>query len=243
MASTTQTSQQQFSKCSSARLYLILPAKTTNISISCDYLMGSAASTKRALSEYDDLMRLFEYEVHDTPTDNDLTTITTIWTMILNDKLPSYLQNKESLKVNSCLDWFYNIFSDINVDLYEYFADGAKMNKKMLQKMIQDGLDCYTSATYADRRRKFSRLAIFAHHKYKMRSFQYPLLGNVIMKSLSKCLGEKMYQQCHEAFARLFSSILHELLPPLLICEKRSITKLNDRFHFQEDRMISLLSE
>ena len=138
------------------------------------------------------------------------------------------------------MEWFFDTFFEINMFLYDCLSDGAKLNQDLLKHLVQSALDCFTEIEYQDRHRHFTRLAI-GHYEMNMKAFQVPLLANVMMKAFDKCLDKEMYNQLKDSLARILSSMMRGVLPPLLFCEKRGAESLMK--DFKHDDVSTLFSE
>jgi hemoglobin-like flavoprotein len=162
-----------------------------------------------------------------TVSNDDLQKAKEAWQLIVDDKSPKYLELKENglLESTSCLSWFYDSFyrisDSIDTESKEIYRDNLKVQIKALVGMVTMSLNLFKDVTKME---KTLGSVAKGHNKKGVVSYQYPLVGEILLKTFAECLGEAWDEQTSLAWTKIVSITMLCIVPLALKVEKEMNT-------------------
>eukprot|EP01035_Chromulina_nebulosa_P017017 gene17017-22523_t len=196
--------------------------------------MGAAASTNShspvgtIQQQSEELLKLFIYYKPNSVVDNeDLEIAKETWKIVIEDRSLQYIKLKSSeppLEASSCLSWFYDVFYEFSGQMdtgsQQLYKDNLKIQIRALIAMISSTLSMFTGLDLTKVNTSLTKLAT-GHYKRGVRSYQYAIVGVILLKTFEFCLGDSWNEKCHLAWAKMFSVMLEILLPAALKVEEK----------------------
>jgi len=150
------------------------------------------------------------------------------WKMVTDDLSPHFLslksQNDESIP-SSCLTWFYDSFYrilhefDHETDSKALYSDSMRVQVRALVAMISTALSIFKNNSL-DKITKSLKELSKKHYQRGVRAYQFPIFGEVLMRTFAFCLGEAWTETAKEGWSKIFSVILRIVVPTSLKIEK-----------------------
>ena len=148
------------------------------------------------------------------------------WEMIVEDSSPEFnrLQSRpEGFEYKTCKLWFYDQFTVLSAESgrvpSRLYNATPKIKERAISGMINVLLSIYIDKTAEERHHCLRELAIVHANQRGVRCYQYPLVGEMYMKTLQSCLGSGYTEDVENAWQRIFSVTLEVLLPFALEAE------------------------
>lgn len=193
--------------------------------------MGAAATTNRGQKkgfdeQVQETFKLFTfYDPNATVTAEDVADAQMFWDLVVNDKTPEFLRVKEdpSFEKYSCLSWFYDVFYDVSAEMdseaMKLYRDNLRVQISALVSMITMSLQTFKAENIQEKvTATMSKLAV-GHNKRGVRSYQYAIVGVVLIKTFQKCMGPEHACRVTEVWAKMFSMMLKVLIPAAIKVE------------------------
>lgn len=216
--------------------------------------MGAGASslpTAASIEEQTlDILKIFTlYRPDATVTQEDYDIAFQSWEFITNDKSPEYLRKKQAnppLEAASCLSWFYDCFyefsSEMDPEPQQLYKDNLRVQVRALVAMIQSSLSMFKGLDLSKVDAGMKKLAV-GHNKRGVRSYQYSLVGAILIKTFMYCLGHEWEEKVSKAWANMFSVMLKVLIPAALKVEAEENLKSSNTDASRDSISISIQSK
>eukprot|EP01035_Chromulina_nebulosa_P020306 gene20306-26357_t len=148
------------------------------------------------------------------------------WKMVTDDLSPLFLtlrsQKDESIP-SSCLTWFYDSFykllHEFDTDSKALYNDSMRVQVRALVAMISTSLSIFKNSSL-DKITKSLKELSQKHYQRGVRAYQFPIFGEVLMKTFAFCLGEAWTDAAKEGWSKIFSVMLSIIVPTSLKIER-----------------------
>jgi hemoglobin-like flavoprotein len=206
--------------------------------------MGAASSVTAAQKSEKDLIRdtfsLFDfYDPEAVITREEVAFANECWKMITDNTAPKFLLLKKAESesdaegggsaVNSCLTWFYDKFyefsHEMDTDSRELYKNNLRVQINALIAMIKMTLHMFKNENYVETVKTGMTKLASGHYKRGVRSFQYAIVGTVLIKTFNYCLGEEYAAKVTDVWGKLFSIMLKVLIPASIQVEAQEDAK------------------
>ena len=159
-------------------------------------------------------------------TEDDIKLGRASWKLILDGRSRVFLELKSTTghESASCLTWFYDSFYtrlfDVNPSARPLFKTNLQSQGRVLMGVISTALNQLKDPD------SFNQMLVnlaHVHSQRGVRGMQYGIIGDVLFWTLHKCLGPEFDAQTAVAWTKIFSYMLHVIVPVAVADEIREV--------------------
>lgn len=150
-----------------------------------------------------------------------------VWAMVLKDTSPAFQQLRRDKGVDaptSCLAWFYDEFFKMSHERdsssKKLYQENLKIQSRALVAMIETIIRVVVSMDDAALRTKISSIARGHCKNRGVRSWQYPIVSEVLLETFATCLGDEWDDTTRTAWEKMLSLVLSVNVPASLEAER-----------------------
>ena len=147
------------------------------------------------------------------------------WLLIVEDSSAEFQSQKGIIQASSCVSWFYDMFYerlfDVAVATKPLFKNNMQVQGKALVKMISAALGLLNEAVQLTE--ALQGLAR-AHAAKGVESSQYGIVGECLLWTLSRVLGEAFTDEVKTSWLKIYCFMLKVILPTAV--EEENILRL-----------------
>jgi len=141
------------------------------------------------------------------------------WTQVTNGEgLPFKVAKATDKSLTSLVffhNTFYNTFFSIAPEVKPYFSNGIKVQGQVLANILTFIVKC-AGESLTDLVQVLKHIAII-HNKMNIPAHHYAVVGQVLLMTLSKCLGEELFtSEVRYAWTMVYSQIMEVMIPVVI---------------------------
>ena len=184
--------------------------------------MGAIISSKKRDPDVELKVEFPAYYSEDPVTLEDCARARESWLLVVEDRSPVYQTQKAIMQASSCVSWFYDLFYErlfeVAASTKPLFKNDMQVQGKALVKMISAALGLLNdNVQLTDALQGLAR----GHAAKGVVSSQYGIVGETLLWTLERVLGEAFTDEVKGAWLRIYCFMLKVILPAAVEEEKK----------------------
>jgi hemoglobin-like flavoprotein len=184
--------------------------------------MGAIISSRKEVKEEELVVKFPSYYVEAEVTADDVQRARDSWALIVEDTSAEYQAQKSMIQSSSCVAWFYDLFYErlfqVAPTTKPLFKNDMQVQGKALVKMISAALGLLNDvASLTDALQGLAR----GHAAKGVVSAQYGIVGEVMLWTLKKVLGEHYTPEVEGSWLRIYCFMIKVIIPAAVEEEKK----------------------